>query len=177
LKTGISWWKLRRRGQWKYVLFCWQCSSSLPLREPVDFILSYLTNMVNDLRMPAYRWVPPLVCIVWTMVILTTFAIYGDGKVGGTCFAPKVEDTEHDDVPSRCSGVGEQRTSERHHRFQLPSQHKHPTSRHSLRTPHIHLHYELRSCIPLRTNRPQTWPKREQQSRRRRRAHGPPSSR
>jgi hypothetical protein len=135
--------------------------------------------MSREIRMPEYRWGAPLICMIWTIVILSTFAIYGDGKVGGTCFAPKVEDTEHDDVPSRCSGVGEQRTSERHHRFQLPSQHKHPNPRplFSLRTPHIHLHYQLRSCIPLRTNKPQTWPKREQQSRRRRRAHGPPSSR
>ena len=106
LETGISWWKSRRREQWKYILFCWQCSSSLPLREPVVFTLSYLTDMYNDQRMPEYRWKPLLVCIIMITVILSTLAIYGDGKVGGTCFAPKLEDTEHDDVPSRCSGVG-----------------------------------------------------------------------
>ena len=32
--------------------------------------------------------------------MVTIVAIPGNGKVGGTCFAPKPEDTEHDDVPS-----------------------------------------------------------------------------
>ena len=43
--------------------------------------------------MPAYIWKEPLICIIWTVIILTTFAIYGDGKVGGTCFAHELEDT------------------------------------------------------------------------------------
>lgn len=43
--------------------------------------------------MPPYRWGSPLVCIICTVVILTTLAIYGDGKVGGgTCFAHELED-------------------------------------------------------------------------------------
>lgn len=91
-------------------------------------------------------------------------------------FRPKLEDTRHDDVPSAAAGsecivpARDIIASNFLHNINiLPFNHFL-----SLRTPHTHLHYLPRTCIPHQTNKPQTWPKRVQQSRLRRRAPGPP---
>jgi hypothetical protein len=84
MENGIVEWKPRRRGQCKYILCCRY--SSLLFHGEAQFTWTYLASMSQ--KVPAYIWKELLIRIIWTLVVLTTLAIYGDGKVGGTPFAP-----------------------------------------------------------------------------------------